>query len=176
MSKKLLLKISIVAVIAVAFFLVMPKSEVQYRKSFKYHGIKVKINDEQPQYTEQQKKEIEDVIRNIAPKDTFNTFENFVNHYIAYDVPGYGNVSGGFGNPTELGMFSYYALQMPYTGHFRVFVYYTKSEDEFDYHYYADFLHKEISAPVFTIYKENNKLVCRDDKTNALVYTLDTEE
>ena len=127
-----------------------------------YNFMEFEVDKKNPEYSQEQAKAIEKIIMGIKCPDTFKNFNEYINFFPRYDVPGYRTYSLGIGTSTELGYFSTYSIEIPFGKKFRVFVYFSSFEEN-AYHYICDYIIQTDEAPETEFLVTGNEVTVVDD-------------
>lgn len=114
-----------------------------------YRGEEYKVNKNDPDYNRKQIKKIEQIIVNDEAPVSFKTFSDMVDYHNTLEAPGYGSSTGGFGEKTKLGQFTFLSVEIPKRNKHRVLVYRRVDADK-PYELFDDFMVTGPFPPVLT--------------------------
>lgn len=140
-----------------------------------YHAETFVVPLEDPSYTESQAARIQSLIISQLPPSRFESFSAMISFHNFMEVPGCGSSTGGFGDETPLGLFTFVSVEIPNKPKHRVFVY-RSDNHEAPYTYVDDFIFENAYPPqlFFEIY--DGKLNYRHDGSNRIVRSLPLDE
>lgn len=130
-----------------------------------YHGAKYTVSRTQPEYSDAQADAIMRVAIHDRPPLTAASYQVLINYLNTLEVPGYGSSTGGFGDVTVLGKFTYISVQLPKKALHRVMIYRADAGGT-SYAYFDDFLIKGIYPPSFRFVSEGEQVVYLDERSH----------
>lgn len=127
-----------------------------------YRGEKYEVPTLNTDYTDGQAAKIAQIMLSVEPPKICATFSDLISFTADLAAPGYGKASGGFGERTTLGQFTFVSVEVPKQNKHRTFVY-RKEDKGAAYHLFDDFMYEGLYPPSI-IFKS---------KGNTLLYTTD---
>lgn len=88
---------------------------------------------------------------------SFKNYQEMMQYHTQLGVAGYGNSTGGFGEITPLGQFTFFSAQIPGQQKFRVFVY--EKQEPTSYVFIDNFIMKGNYPPMLTFMSEGDELI-----------------
>lgn len=131
-----------------------------------WRGERFELPKAAPEYDEAQAARIARVLRSETPPATFPSFQALLDYHRTLAVPGYGEATGGFGDETPLGRFTFLSVQIPRTEQHRVLVYRRDGEG---YRLFDDFLFEGRHPPVLTFKADGPRLLYAEDLSRRVV-------
>ncbi len=135
-----------------------------------YRGERFEVPRAGPEYSEEQAARIEKIILGETPPESLPSFDALIEYHRGFAVPGQGDSSGGFGDETPRGRFTFLAVEIPRRGRHRVLVYRQEGEGG-PYRIYDDFLYEGETPPVLTFRVRGEELQYLEDFSGRVVRT-----
>ena len=167
--RKPLAALLLAALAAAAFaFLVVPRppSPPAETITVTWRGERFTLPKAAPEYDEAQAARIARVLRSESPPASVPSYQALLDYLRTLSVPGYGESTGGFGDETPLGRFTYISVQIPRTREHRVLVYRRDGEG---YRLSDDFLYHGVQPPSLTFKAEGGRLAYVEDLTRRVI-------
>ena len=162
-KRNLILKIGLIVVIAISFLIVANNSEA----TVNYRDMDVKINRD-GSYPDKYAALIRNKIDSLEMPKKFTNFESFFDYYYSFEAPGCGSSSGGFGDSTSTGLFTFFSVQIPNTNRHKVVVYTAEHNTQL-YHSFDSFSYEGPFPPVFTFHYIDDTLHYYEDHSAKIV-------
>ena len=113
-----------------------------------YQGRVFVVDRVHPDYNAEQVKEIKAIITNEKPPLLFQSYKALMDYYRQLKAPGFGGSTGGFGEKTTLGQFTFITVEIPKHQRFRTFILRRQGEQK-PYHLFDEFYYHDRYAPLF---------------------------
>lgn len=133
-----------------------------------YRGTAYVIPAARPDYNDAQAAEIVEVILRDRPPVVAANYQALIDYLNTLEAPGYGSSTGGFGDVTGLGKFTYLTVQLPKKTSHRVMIYRAESAGG-GYAYFDDFLLEAEYPPSFRFVSEGDDLLYLDERSHREV-------
>lgn len=127
-----------------------------------YQNLEFGVNRKNPGYNAEQQEIINTIISNLEAPKNFQNFDGYVDFYTPYFVPGLGSATGGYGDATEKGLFSYISIELANIQKHRILVYTSPAPDSI-YQIVDDFYYEGPFPPSIEFKVENNTLYYIND-------------
>jgi len=135
-----------------------------------YRGERFDVPRVGTEYSEEQAARIEKIILGETPPASFPSFDGLVRYQRGFAVPGQGESTGGFGDETPLGRFTFLAVEIPRRGRHRVLVY-RQEGPAGAYRFFDDFICEGPHPPVLTFRAQGGELLYVEDLTKRVLRT-----
>ncbi|MCG8697057.1 MAG: hypothetical protein MI922_03315 [Bacteroidales bacterium] len=147
MKRVLIISILSIAVIAVVLVTLSGKNNNPQNPMPVYFADQEFIVDkDNPEYSKKQAEQIHNIIKEIKAPKHFVDYVDFMEYYEKYVVPGYGSGTGGYGDSTKFGYFTFICTELPQLQKHRVFVYQTDKPNG-EYEFFEDFYYDGYHPP-----------------------------
>jgi len=127
-----------------------------------YRGQKFQLPENNTAYSDAQAREIETLLLGVQPPAVFEEFSDLIDFAVGIFVPGYGRATGGFGDETELGVFTFVSAQVPQKDLHRVFVFRQDDGGE-SYHLFHEFMYEGFYPPSIIFKAKGHELLYTTD-------------
>lgn len=140
----------------------------RYTMVVTYLGQEIIVDRFSPGYSKAQAHIVDKLLRAEKAPEGFETFRQLVEYATSIQVPGGGASTGGFGDITELGQFTYFSVQYPLREEHRVFVYRAESKPDGNpstgpYTYFDEFVRDGFYPPSFDFEASGDEVHYVDD-------------
>ena len=135
-----------------------------------YKNEEFLINKKNPDYNAKQTKIITTLLENEKPIEKTRTYQELMQYHATIKVPGCGSSTGGFGDSTHLGKFTFISVQYPKQSKHRVFMYHRKN-DRSPYTLFDNFEVNQYDPPVFHFQFNGDTLLYYDDISSSIIKT-----
>lgn len=130
-----------------------------------YRGTAYAVPRVHPDYNDAQAAEIAGVILHDRAPVTAANYQMLIEYLNTLEAPGYGSSTGGFGEITGWGKFTYISVQLPKKASHRVMIY-RAERDGSAYTYFDDFLLDGVYPPSFRFLSESDDVVYLDERSH----------
>lgn len=169
MRRSVVLLAGAVAVLAAAFALLLsgrPAPGEGGTVTVTWRGERFELPKAAPEYDEAQAARIARVLRAETPPARVPSFQALLDYHRTLVVPGYGESTGGFGDETPLGRFTFLSVQLPRSEQHRVLVYRREGEG---YRHVDDFLYEGRYPPSLTFKADHGRLLYLEDLSRRVI-------
>lgn len=163
--RRVLIALAVVAVLVGAAWLLSSLGARHGMIVVHYRRTAYPVPRVHPDYSDAQAAEIAGVILHDRAPATAENYQRLIDYLNTLEAPGYGSSTGGFGEVTGLGKFTYISVQLPKKSSHRVMIY-RADRDGSAYAYFDDFMMDGVYPPSFRFVSEGDDVVYLDDRSH----------
>jgi len=138
-----------------------------------YRGRTFVVDRTRPDYSADQANKIKAIITSEKPPLLFQSYKALMAYYRQLKAPGFGGSTGGFGEHTPLGQFTFISVEIPKHQRFRTFIY-RRQGDQGPYLLFDHFYYDDCFAPLLQFMVEGKQVHYVHQMKGKVIRTHDT--